>query len=57
MIIITDMQGRTVDIIRKSKSDGSAKFNIPIPQLSGGNYFVSVYDNIQLLATKTLIKL
>lgn len=56
-IRIVDMEGRTVDVIKKNKSEGTMNYNIPIPHLEPGKYFVSIYDGSHLLATKTLMKL
>ena len=56
-IRIADMQGSIVDVIRKTKIEGPTNFNIPIPRLSNGKYFVSVFNNNQLLATKSVMKL
>lgn len=54
-IRITDMQGRLVYMSKKNKTKGAMNFNIPVPHLSSGKFFVSVYDNTSLLATKTLV--
>ena len=56
-IRIVNTDGQTVAIIRKTKSAGTNNFTIPISYLSSGKYYVSVYDNNHLLATKSLIKL
>lgn len=56
-INIVNAKGQLVASIRKTKPGGPASFDIPIHHLPGGKYFVSVYDNQKLLATRELIKL
>ena len=56
-ISIADMQGNIVDVIKKNKIEGPTNINISVSRLNAGKYYVSLYDNIQLLATESLIKL
>lgn len=57
IIRIIDMEGHTVDVIRKNKSEGAVNYSIPISKLNSGNYIVAVYNGDDLLATKALMKL
>jgi hypothetical protein len=57
VIRIVNMNGQLVATIKRTKPQGIANFTIEIPALSRGQYFVSVYDRNELLATKELMKL
>lgn len=57
MIRIVSASGQTIMMLKKTKPAGIMNFEISIPHFSRGKYFVSVYNNQQLLATKDLIKL
>ena len=50
-------KGQVVSLVRKTKASGTAMFNIPSYQLAAGKYFVSIYNNEKLIATRELIKL
>jgi hypothetical protein len=56
-IRIVNSEGQIVAIIKKVKPQGIQNFTVSIPYLSSGKYYVSVYDNKKLLATKLLVKL
>jgi len=56
-IQIIDMKGRLVSRFNKSKPAGPANFDLTISKLAKGKYIVSVYDGVQLMASKELIKL
>jgi hypothetical protein len=56
-IRIVNSEGQIVALIKKVKPQGIQNFTVSIPYLSGGKYYVSVYDNKKLLATKLLMKL
>jgi subtilisin family serine protease len=57
IIRIVNSEGQTVALVKKVKPAGIQNFPISIPYLSSGKYYVSVYDNKQMLATKLLVKL
>jgi serine protease AprX len=56
-IHIVDMRGRTVLQFARSKTTGASDFDLPISRLAKGKYIVSVYNSMQLLASKDLLKL
>jgi len=57
VIRITNSAGQVVAIYRKSKTQGLMNFTIPITNLTGGKYYVSIYDGNNLLTTKPLLKI
>ena len=57
VIRIVNSEGQIVLVKKTSKPGGIQNFTIDISHLSSGKYYVSVYDNNNLLATKSLLKL
>ncbi len=57
VISITNSKGQTVAVLNKSKSIGTVTINVPVAKLARGKYYVSIYNDQKLLATKELIKL
>lgn len=57
LIRVVDVLGRTVYSVKKSKAAGAELYSLPTHTLPPGKYFVSVFDNENLLATTELIKL
>ncbi|HZH96307.1 MAG TPA: T9SS type A sorting domain-containing protein, partial [Flavisolibacter sp.] len=56
-IQISDAQGKRVAVQSKSKGAGTVTLPVSISGLSRGKYFVSVYADGVLMATKELLKL
>jgi hypothetical protein len=56
-IRIVNMQGSTVALYKKVKTEGETTFDIPVYYLPAGKYLVSVYDNKDLIETRELVKL
>ncbi|GAA4732915.1 S8 family serine peptidase [Flavisolibacter ginsenosidimutans] len=57
IVRVVDAKGQLVLAERKAKASGTASFVIPSYFLASGKYFVSVYNNGKLLATRELLKL
>ncbi len=57
VIRISNADGQVMAIIKKTKPAGIVNYEIPISFLARGKYYISLYDNNKLLATKELIKL
>ena len=57
LIRIVNMEGQEVSVILKSKTSGTANFEIPVSRFAKGKYYVMVYNDGKLLQTKELIKL
>ena len=55
VIRITNSIGQTVSVFNKTKSSGIANYTLPVAHLASGKYYVSVYENNHLLATKPLL--
>ena len=49
--------GQLVVEFKDSKAEGIAVYDIPVSHLPSGKYYVSAYDNKELIQTKELIKL
>jgi len=55
---VFNSNGQLMSSLHKSKMAGTAFFdNISLTRFAKGKYYVSMYDNNKLLATKELIKL
>ena len=57
VIRITDIKGSVVAQFNKSKTIGTANFQLPIANLSRGKYVVSVYNDKKLIENKALLKM
>lgn len=57
VIRVTNNKGQVISVIRNSKGSGTSTFELPSAYLASGQYYVSVYNNEKLIATKELIKL
>lgn len=57
VIRIVNSEGQSVLLTTKSKQAGIQNFTIHIAHLSSGKYYVCVYNDKNLIATKQLIKL
>ena len=57
VIRITDIKGSVVAQFNKSKTIGTANFQLPIANLSKGKYVVSVYNDKKLIENKALLKM
>jgi len=57
VIRIANTKGQIVSAERKTKPSGTASFELRSYHLASGKYFVNIYNNEQLIATKELIKL
>jgi subtilisin family serine protease len=55
VIQITNSIGQTVSVFNKTKNSGIVNYTLPVPHLASGKYYVSVYENSHLLATKPLL--
>jgi hypothetical protein len=56
-IQVHDMKGRLVGRWMKSKASGSVTLKLPMTKLSAGKYLISVYNRLQLIGTREIIKL
>lgn len=56
-ISILDMKGRMVMHFERSKTTGTANFDLPIYRLARGKYIIVVYNDQQLIASKEMVKL
>lgn len=54
---IVNSAGQTVYRLRTQKSAGPADFDIPVQHLAAGKYFLSIYNDEQLIATEGFLKL
>lgn len=57
VVRIVDERGRLISIERKTKPAGTASFTMSVSDLARGKYYVSVFNNDMLIATKELLKL
>jgi serine protease AprX len=56
-VTITDMKGRLMMKVAKSKGSGTANYILPVQKLAKGKYVVAVYNGIKVLASREMIKL
>ena len=54
---VVNSAGQTVYRLRTQKSAGPAAFDIPLQHLAAGKYFLSIYNDEQLIATEGFLKL
>lgn len=57
LIRIFNNKGQEVSVIKKSKTAGTATFDISLMRFAKGKYYVSVYNGNKLIGTKELVKL
>lgn len=57
VIRISNNKGQVITTDRKTKGTGTVTFDLPSYQMASGKYYVSVYNNEKIIATKELIKL
>lgn len=57
VIRIFDSKGQEVSKLNRSKTSGTASFDISLVRFAKGKYYVSVYNGNKLIATKELVKL
>lgn len=55
-VTITDMKGRLIMKVAKSKGSGTANFTLPVQKLAKGKYVVAVYNGNKILASREMIK-
>jgi hypothetical protein len=56
-LVIVDSKGTVVARQQTAKRSGTATFSFPVNQLASGNYYLSIYNQQKLLATKEFMKL
>jgi serine protease AprX len=55
-VTVTDMKGRLMMKIAKSKIGGTANYTLPVRKLAKGKYVVAVYNGVKILASREMIK-
>jgi serine protease AprX len=56
-IAITDMKGRLMMKVAKSKISGTVNYTLPVQKLAKGKYVVAIYNGAKILASREMIKL
>ncbi|MDB5207561.1 MAG: family serine peptidase [Flavisolibacter sp.] len=57
VIRVINNKGQVLSVIRNSKGSGTTTIELPSAYLASGQYYVSIYNDEKLIATKELIKL